>query len=361
MNTFVPSYYGDFKCTGGSCSDNCCRGGWLIELDGETLEYIDSLEGEWGARLRSSLMEDEDGDTCFRLVDGNCPHLGDDGLCMVYTALGEEHMGLVCREFPRFTNDCGTYAEKGLGLACEEAARIILYDDRRFGLVGIGESQCPDGVKCDGNVGTGELMAFRQALVNVIESGEGDIDTRIALCLQMAEDYQDKINCSGKMEGFTCHANTVKPGIEIMNPALGRTLFDIYDSLEVLNESWTAMRDAAFTYLFEDAQDSLYRERMAASFAAIEHGERLAANIFIYLLYRYVPKALEDYDVLDKVRFGVSFYVVLRQMLAGLYGKCGHPLGEKQVINLVKDFSRQVEYSEDNVEAVCEEFLFGIA
>ena len=46
--------------------------------------------------------------------------------------LGEDKMGVVCTQFPRYTEYYGAVKETGIGLACEEAARIICQDKEAF-------------------------------------------------------------------------------------------------------------------------------------------------------------------------------------------------------------------------------------
>ena len=70
-------------------------------------------------------------------------------------------------------------------------------------------------------------------------------------------------------------------------------------------------------------------------------------------------KAVWDCNQLDKVKFAAACCLIIRQMLAALAGKQNGGVTRDDIIKLVRVFSRQGEYSEDNGEAVCEEFLFG--
>ena len=126
----VPHYYKAFHCIASDCRDNCCVGGWEIDIDEETAQYYLSMEGEFGDRLRNSITRTDE--YCFRLKDGKCPFLDSRGLCEIYQVLGEDKMGVVCTQFPRYTEYYGAVKETGIGLACEEAARIICQDKEAF-------------------------------------------------------------------------------------------------------------------------------------------------------------------------------------------------------------------------------------
>ena len=45
MKLRVPFYYDQFHCITSECKDNCCVGGWEIDIDDDTYNYYMSLEG----------------------------------------------------------------------------------------------------------------------------------------------------------------------------------------------------------------------------------------------------------------------------------------------------------------------------
>ena len=51
MKFIKPNFYDAFHCTAAACSDTCCAG-WEIDVDPDTVEYYENLEGELGDRLR---------------------------------------------------------------------------------------------------------------------------------------------------------------------------------------------------------------------------------------------------------------------------------------------------------------------
>ena len=44
--------YVDFKCSGGDCPICCCGGKWKIVIDDKTAEFYNSVEGEFGDKLK---------------------------------------------------------------------------------------------------------------------------------------------------------------------------------------------------------------------------------------------------------------------------------------------------------------------
>ena len=52
MKLMAPDYYTSFKCIADKCMHNCCKGGWIISVDEDTLEYYHSVTGPMGERLK---------------------------------------------------------------------------------------------------------------------------------------------------------------------------------------------------------------------------------------------------------------------------------------------------------------------
>ena len=125
MKTWVPAYYLKFQCIAGRCRHNCCIG-WEIDIDEETYAGYRKVGGEFGEKLRAGI--DTAGETpCFRLgADERCAFLNGQGLCDIITELGENALCEICALHPRYRNFFRDRVEMGLGLCCEEAAKLIL-------------------------------------------------------------------------------------------------------------------------------------------------------------------------------------------------------------------------------------------
>ncbi len=133
MKLYVPDYYFDFKCIAEKCRHSCCIG-WEIDIDPDTLNIYDTVGGDIGDRIRESI---EHGDTPhFKLkADGRCPFLNDTGLCDIISELGNGALCDICADHPRYRNYFKNRLEMGLGLTCEEAARLILTKEDKVRLI----------------------------------------------------------------------------------------------------------------------------------------------------------------------------------------------------------------------------------
>lgn len=115
----VPDYYKEFKCIADHCKHTCCKG-WEVEIDDESLKrfqkYPDIME-------KVECLEDNH----FKLLEDDvCPFLQRNGLCEMILKYGENMICQTCTDHPRFRNFWNDRVEMGLGMVCEEAARLIL-------------------------------------------------------------------------------------------------------------------------------------------------------------------------------------------------------------------------------------------
>ena len=151
------SCFEGFVCKAGDCKDNCCIG-WEIDIDEATLEKYNRLNGGYGDTIKNSISYD--GDPHFKLcTDDRCPHLDDNGLCKIIINLGNEYICDICREHPRLYNYTDV-AEVGLGMACPEAARIILSSPDYISMEEIGEVSADGEIEFNGRIMRGEVYTI---------------------------------------------------------------------------------------------------------------------------------------------------------------------------------------------------------
>ena len=138
MKLFAPRYYQQFSCIADRCQHTCCAG-WEIDIDEKTAKKYATIQHPYGAVIRDSI-EVSDGVPHFCLKDGErCPHLDDTGLCRIIREMGEDALCEICREHPRFYHITPDGMEVGLGMACEEACRLILFNGDAREMVQIGQ------------------------------------------------------------------------------------------------------------------------------------------------------------------------------------------------------------------------------
>ena len=132
-----------------------------------------------------------------------------------------------------------------------------------------------------------------------------------------------------------------------------------YDALEVLNEDWNRQKEELFSVLHgEDFSAQAYRDSFARFKRSVQEREREYINLTAYFVFRYFMKAAYDHDVYGKAQLITANYLVLQEMDFLRWIQNGEKYGFKDRMELIHIFSREVEYSEENLEDLAEEFLF---
>ena len=137
VKVFAPDYYPDFRCIAGACRHTCCVG-WEIDVDPETMKRYQSMDGSLGAKLRRCIASDPEPHFILS-EEERCPFLTDQNLCEIILQAGEDALCQICADHPRFRNYWSDRIEIGLGMACEEAARLILTSGHPLRLVPVAE------------------------------------------------------------------------------------------------------------------------------------------------------------------------------------------------------------------------------
>ncbi len=257
---FVPYYYQNFKCIADQCRHNCCIG-WEIEIDAESLARYQQIRGSFGEQLRKGILQSGN-EASFKLDEKErCFFLDQQGLCKIYRELGEDHLCAICKDHPRFRNFFSDRIEMGLGLCCEEAARLILNQSEPFRLVALKSG------KADPTAEESAFYAFRQNLFQTLQNR----------AIPMAE-------------------RLPKPAI---SPAEWAAF---YLTLERLNSAWTPLLER-----LKGTVDWLLPDQM----------ERPLEQLAVYFLYRHLPDGIWEGTLLQRRDFAflsVWMIATLRQL-----------------------------------------------
>lgn len=308
MIRVVPDFYPAFHCIASACRHSCCVG-WEVDVDQDTLARYRQVPGPFGLRLRQGI--ETGGDTAhFRLDEAErCPFLNGDNLCDIILNLGEGALCQICADHPRFRNWFPDRMEEGLGLCCEEAARLLLTHGEPVRFLTQpwqGEDQEPDEEYLT-------LLQNREILLQLLRDRSKPLQTRIC-------------------EAFSLH------GIEPPEFELSQAL-DLLLGLEILEPGW------------RDALKKL-RDRPDPGWDA--DLERDGEQLMVYLVFRYyLSWGLERWDETFPLRFG-AFSLALLARLRGLTLAEQGCLTLEYRVEWLRQWSAELEYSEENLEALAD-------
>ena len=303
-----PHFFDTFRCKAGDCTDSCCIG-WEIDIDSDSLEKYNRVNGEFGKRLKDNIITDDDC-SFFKLCDGDrCPFLNEDNLCDIYINMGEESLCNICKEHPRFYNEFAGRCEAGIGLCCEKVCEILFGDKSQLEFV-----TEDDGYDDDFNDSEEQIIHMRQNIYDVI--------------CNRSEKFTDRLRRISDME---------------LNNDTVRQIVDIFASTEPINNDWSE-----YISKLKDAADELL---------SIEYdfNETDYEKLLMYIVYRHFTKSVFDGEIKKWLSFCVVNLLFIHIMdLYTLYVSGDYTYKDR--INNVKLWSKQIEYSEENIEYIADCF-----
>lgn len=304
MNIYAPDYYNDFKCIADKCRHNCCIG-WEIDVDDETYEYYKNIKGSFRKKILDNIIANDEGH-CFLLKNNKCPFLNQKNLCEIIINIGESALCQICTDHPRFRNFFETREEIGLGFCCEAVAALVIKKESKTKIVQLTVNDY------DGEVNDIEnrFFIYRQKLLNILQNREKILDDRLYELLNYAEVVFPDINNSKWIENFL--------ELEYMGE-------ELKNMISTLEENFISVNLENFDTCFE--------------------------QIAVYFIYRYLSNTLYGYSLKQYIAFTVLNTLMIKELFKTKI------LQKKQtciedLIEIVRLYSSEIEYSEDNVKKI---------
>lgn len=366
MKVRVPDYFKEFKCIGSDCPSTCCEG-WGIVIDDEMYEDYKSVKGDFGKRLKSNIIIDEDGDRVFTLKgDNTCSFLNENKLCDIYTEIGEEYLCYTCKQYPRYTEEFGNLKEIGISLSCPEAARIMLKDNKK---VTFELSEDNEKISSYNDINATlfyELMECRTIILNLLQREDLTLDKKLSLILIFSKEiqvYVDKFEISKirlvkekylKEDTINYILENLNKPSENMKYTYMKEYFDVINNLEHIKEDPLEIENL-FKIFYEQQNEEFYINKEYEFNNFYKEKYFKFQNICVYFIFRYFMKAVFDYDILSKVKFTILSYLVIKNLSMRRWIEKG-TLEEKDIMEISYMYSKDIEHLEENIETLAEIF-----
>lgn len=322
MKLVMPHYCENFACIANKCKDNCCIG-WEIDIDSKTYDFYMSQNGDFSERLKKNI---DHATPCFILgEDERCPFLNENNLCDIIINLGEDSLCQICRDHPRYFEWFDGVCEGGTGLSCEEAARLILSDEKGFSTYAtdIADFECDEYDSSLFEL----LYSARGAIIKKLEDESISLENSVKAVLVFAQKLQENIdNYIYELPSFESVAAFKNSDIS--------PIYEFLKALEPIDEKWT-------DYLNDTMQKSSSEPDKAVY--------KYLKNISVYFIWRYFLKGVFSGEVLSSVKLMATSFVVLRDMFSK------SDMSFEQCALIAKNYSKEVEYSEDNLNRILDQ------
>lgn len=308
INTTVyPDYYKEFKCINSNCKHNCCIG-WDIYIDENTADKYKNITNEFSNKIFDNIDFNEEPHFILK-ENKRCPFLNNDNLCDIIINLGEEHLCDICKRHPRFINELPGRIEIGLGLSCEEAARIVLSKKEPTNLIYNGDNDTTD-----------EILLRRSEIFEVLQDRSLTISQRL-----------DKLIAE---ENAYIPDKTFEEWI------------DLFLSFERLDDNWSKV----LLFLKDNYENTDY-----CGFKEYINNRMYEYEQFIvYLIYRYYANCFDLDDASAVLVFSKLCNDIIYTIGASIWSLKGSFKFEEQV-ELIRLFSAEIEYSDTIMERIWDE------
>ena len=288
----------------------------------------------------------------------------------------------------------------GLGLCCEEAARLILESPEKAGFVVSFEEEEEEEEEEEGGRPRlfASLLEARDTAFGLLQNREYRIGERLALYLMLAEDIQDYLDLYGEYREASaqsarrCTDAKIQPdeirAIEIQTAERILEVIERYGRPEFLSgllcgcrkeEGGASDRDKVQEWYADTLQflctlepvspkwPSLLNRLMEELPLLLEKEEEFTnyfesreyeyEHLAVYFTYRYFLKSYFDCDLLSRAVFAAAGILIMRLFAISRFAQEGKVSAEDQV-EIAKFYSRELEYSLENLAAFSEETWF---
>ena len=343
MKRIMPDFHADFACIGGACTDNCCIG-WEIDIDRATLRKYQMLEGDFGAELRASI---EGEPAHFRLQsNGRCAMLNEQNLCRIILHGGESLLCEICDQHPRFRGQYGDRLEVGAGICCEVAARQWLLGEGALHLVETEAPGKPPRMTKEQSQRLDALVALRKRMLEILAEAT-PLGERLARILALADQAQRALD-AGKPKRIASLADEIPSGGGTA-AQLDEGCLMLLAHMEPIDDTWRRT--------LVDMQSRMAEIRSATPefLRAVPQRQNAYARLAMYALYRYLLKGAADGDCISRAKWAVLAVWIVRRMDVLRWLDAGRRWDDALEIDAPKLFSKQVEYSQQNMDLMLSE------
>lgn len=198
-NIIEPKYFGEFKCTGSACPQNCCGRWGRVLWTNEEYERLVSREmpEELRRKIGSAFIKEQNARN-INLINSACPFLSENGLCSLQLTFGEEILSATCAMYPRAAVFNNSVLTRGCFSSCPEVLRILFEDENALEIslrtVQIrGNSVEFKAVSCENEADYAKnpALAFRNELFglffDIISEKSAGIQTNLAIGASVAK------------------------------------------------------------------------------------------------------------------------------------------------------------------------------
>lgn len=386
VKVLQPEYMNSFKCIGSACEDTCCAG-WNVAVDKKTFKrYKNETKGPLLAKFKNLVKRDPQSKSdldygSMVLSDGRCPFLSENLWCEIHSQYGEEHLAIVCDNYPRMYTKVGADFYRALNTSCPEANRVALVSEEPMSFEWVELELTPQrliyGMFIDG--GVNPLHASFETIlyysIDLLQDRQYTIEDRMVI-YGMFTEALDQLVIEKKFSEVEALVQDYKQAQlrffkeelkekPAENPMVPLVLIKgVLDYLQLLpaNSNMKKQYDGFVKGLGIDPNDNpvILSQKYEKAVEAYRKGPwKRDAVIFEHYLVNYIFRTAGVFGAQsskDHFVTTVILFAMMRLMSVGLYADKGEDYGIEDTLLNIQLISKLVEHNKNFVSQLINEY-----
>ena len=371
MKYYKWNVFEKFECIGAECPDTCCAG-WAIYVDEESGEYYKKVEGEFGNKLRNSIVV-KDNLYEIKLCKDRCPLLTEENLCEIYQKLGKDKMCYTCKNYPRFITDV-TADDKfaGFYISCPEVARMILSRKEKVNATVYSKGDNMPLSHMDKTCFE-KLMDGMMLSLGIMQYRDFSIQERLRLIVFFNDIYESALKKGENTQELRKNFSDVEQ-LKIMSMSLAdmpqkplqltKLLLTICRNLLYFptGHQLKKISDRVLNVICSCStkEDEFDLQRVLRHIRTEEYEIQFEQYLTYYLFFHYL-KAFPDFEIQKYIAISIYMYCIHACFLALLTEEKGSKLSIEECAQIYSTIARTFEHAEQNIQQlylICEKHGF---
>lgn len=357
-----PDYYDLFTCTADQCEDTCCAG-WQIVVDEKALSRYKKEKGPYRKELRKRVNWRK---KVFRQSsDKRCAFLREDNFCQMYRSLGEDSLCRTCTMYPRHVEEFEGVRETTLSVSCPEVAKYLMARKTPVAFITeetSAEEDCRDFEEMNFDLLLYDILnESRDCMISILQDRSRSMADRCEAILHLAYDIEEAVlngnmfNCQDIIDAYAKGSVSYKRKRLKKPMEYSKRVMNGLFRLERLRDDWEILLTEAAALLYLPGEASYDRNTMQYHDWLKAHDWNLEIpyeQLAVYFISTYYCGAVYSDQILAKVQSSVLTLFIIEELCKARWLKNGGSLTEEDLYTIVYRFSRELEHSDDNLNAM---------
>lgn len=362
VNMFIPKYMVDFKCVGSECIDTCCAG-WDINIDENTYNRYENSESKLkelvSGKYKGNSYEHDIFNHGFMILEGEkrCPFLNSNMLCDIHGSIGEEHLCITCKSYPRVYNIIDDVYEKSGLTSCYEICLKALLNKEKMEFIEIEDELDIDNIEIrriidsEAFEDSDNLLQYfwdiRLITINILQNRNYSIEFRLSILKY----FFNRIDDLFKEDDF----DTIEEVIQDFS-------LEDYDFTFISEETFDGDKDFYSILCSDDLTKEIKSVRLKECVEEYRKGlEKLELfNLYenqldklSYILENYlVNKVFKDLipfnkgmNLSDGFKYLINTYRIIKAYVVGIVANSNKDISEEDLLRVIQSLSKDIEHN----------------